>query len=508
MRTFRTSRIVAATLLTAAMVAGATPATALMAPLTPGSDLSTPEATTHTTDEPDESVQPALEPAEFPESVQSPLAPTPPVDADGKSGAEVEPEVEGEAEEKAEVPQGDLELDEKPDAPAEEVSPERLARNAEAVAELIGPLGASMGQGLQRIEESGDPQQPTYEEAAQLDAAVSGELDADTKGAFRAPESSAAQPQAASISNWKPAGILGVDVSSHQGRYVDWAGAYREGSRFAYAKATESTTYKNPYFNDQYSGAANAGMVRGAYHFAIPSVSSGATQADYFIKNGGGWSADGKTLPPLLDVEYNPYPSLGNDCYNMSPSQMVNWIRDFSNTMVSRTGRQPMIYTTADWWNRCTGNSTAFANHPLHVASYNTCCAGTLPSGWSTHSVWQYTDRGPVVGDWNRWNGTAAGLTAFARNNSSSSTPPAVVQRSLAAVNAGDFNRNGTDDLVSRRVDGTLWFHDGTGNGTFQAPVRIGSGWDIYSQLVGGQDFNNDGRTDLIGRKTDGTLWF
>jgi hypothetical protein len=75
-------------------------------------------------------------------------------------------------------------------------------------------------------------------------------------------------------------------------------------------------------------------------------------------------------------------------------------------------------------------------------------------------------------------------------------------------VNAGDFNRSGTDDLVSRRTDGTLWFHDGTGTGSFRAPVRIGSGWGIYSQLIGGQDFNGDGRPDLVGRKTDGTLWF
>jgi hypothetical protein len=83
-----------------------------------------------------------------------------------------------------------------------------------------------------------------------------------------------------------------------------------------------------------------------------------------------------------------------------------------------------------------------------------------------------------------------------------------VLDKTLAAVNAGDFNRNGTDDLVSRRPDGTLWFHDGTGTGSFKAPVRIGSGWGIYSQLIGGQDFNADGRPDLVGRKTDGTLWF
>ncbi|MFC3299801.1 hypothetical protein FJV46_04790 [Arthrobacter agilis] len=85
---------------------------------------------------------------------------------------------------------------------------------------------------------------------------------------------------------------------------------------------------------------------------------------------------------------------------------------------------------------------------------------------------------------------------------------PVVLDKSLMTVNAGDFNGNGTDDLISRRTDGTLWFHDGTGSGSFRTAVKIGSGWGIYSQLVGGQDFNNDGRPDVLARKTDGTLWF
>ena len=92
------------------------------------------------------------------------------------------------------------------------------------------------------------------------------------------------------------------------------------------------------------------GMIRGAYHFALPSVSTGAAQADYFVNNGGGWTGDGKTMPPLLDIEYNPYPSLGNTCYNMSQAAMVNWIAAFSNRVLARTGRLPMIYTTTDWW--------------------------------------------------------------------------------------------------------------------------------------------------------------
>ena len=131
-------------------------------------------------------------------------------------------------------------------------------------------------------------------------------------------------------------------------------------------------------------------MIRGAYHFALPNVSAASVQADYFVNNGGGWTGDGKTMPPLLDIEYNPYPSLGNTCYNMSQAAMVNWIAAFSNRVLARTGRLPMIYTTTDWWTQCTGNSGAFSRQPLHLAAYSTY-VGTMPNGWGTYSVWQYS---------------------------------------------------------------------------------------------------------------------
>jgi GH25 family lysozyme M1 (1,4-beta-N-acetylmuramidase) len=47
--------------------------------------------------------------------------------------------------------------------------------------------------------------------------------------------------------------------------------------------------------------------VRGAYHFGLPDRASGAAQAEFFVANGGRWTNDGKTLPPVLDIEYNPY---------------------------------------------------------------------------------------------------------------------------------------------------------------------------------------------------------
>lgn len=71
---------------------------------------------------------------------------------------------------------------------------------------------------------------------------------------------------------------------------MDWARAWANGARFAYVKATESTTYRNPYFDQQYNGSYQVGMIRGAYHFAAPNLASGTVQADYFVDNGGGWS--------------------------------------------------------------------------------------------------------------------------------------------------------------------------------------------------------------------------
>ncbi|MBL1095579.1 lysozyme [Streptomyces coffeae] len=205
-------------------------------------------------------------------------------------------------------------------------------------------------------------------------------------------------------------GVEGVDVSNHQGE-VDWAALWNSDVRFAYVKATESTGYKNPSFSAQYDGAAEYGMIRGAYHFALPDRSSGADQADYFVSNGGDWTDDGTTLPPVLDIEYNPY---GTSCYGLTQAQMIDWIKDFSGTVAEHTGRTPVIYTTTSWWTTCTGNSPDLAENPLWLARY-AATPGPLPAGWSSHALWQYTSTGPVVGDHDRFHGDLDALRDLAK---------------------------------------------------------------------------------------------
>ncbi|MFJ9036570.1 lysozyme [Streptomyces sp. NPDC102406] len=203
----------------------------------------------------------------------------------------------------------------------------------------------------------------------------------------------------------------GHDVSSHQ-KHVNWQRAKSKGARFVYVKATESTTYKNPYFAQQYNGARKAGIIRGAYHFALPNRSSGRAQASYFVRNGGSWSRDGWTLPPALDIEYNPYSS--RKCYGLSRSKLVSWIKSFSAETRRRTGRRPVIYTNYLWWKTCTGNSRAFANHALWLAHYDRS-AGPLPAGWAYWTFWQYHHKGSLPGDQNLFNGSMNQLRRFAR---------------------------------------------------------------------------------------------
>ncbi|PWI19226.1 hydrolase [Streptomyces sp. Act143] len=208
----------------------------------------------------------------------------------------------------------------------------------------------------------------------------------------------------------------GHDVSSHQ-KNVDWRRAKHKGARFVYIKATEGRNYRNPYFDQQYSGSRDAGLIRGAYHFALPDKSSGKAQARYFVRNGGGWSADGWTMPPALDIEYNPYDSK-HKCYGLKKARMVSWIKSFSKEVKRLTGRRPVIYTTTHWWNTCTGGSAAFAaDHALWVARYNTADAGSLPHGWGFWTIWQYDNGGSLPGDQNLFNGSMAQLRKFARGS-------------------------------------------------------------------------------------------
>ncbi|KAF8556468.1 hypothetical protein OG21DRAFT_1602283 [Imleria badia] len=177
-------------------------------------------------------------------------------------------------------------------------------------------------------------------------------------------------------------------------------------------KRSNPLAYISPTFSSQYANATAAGLIRGPYHFARPDLSSAAAEATNFLNNGGRWSPDGITLPGALDIEYNPD---GAQCYNFTASEMVSWIQDFSDTYKAATSRYPVIYTTTNWWNNCTGNSVAFADsNPLWIADWSSTL-GPLPAGWKDTSFWQYADSSKNPGDADLWNGDYTSLERFQR---------------------------------------------------------------------------------------------
>ncbi|MFD0884063.1 GH25 family lysozyme [Streptosporangium algeriense] len=213
----------------------------------------------------------------------------------------------------------------------------------------------------------------------------------------------------------EPQRIRGIDVSNWTGQ-VDWTSVLEGGGVFAFVYASEGTTFRNPLFAAQQSGAAGAGLFRGAYHFAQPHESGGAEQADFFVDSGGGWNADGRTLPGVLDIEDNPYNNRNglDHCYGLDQPRMIAWLKDFTTRYRDRTGRDAIIYTTTDWWRNCTGNSSAFGRNPLWLARWG-AEPGPLPAGWLRQTFWQYADKGALPGGQNVFNGNMTELSMLAQ---------------------------------------------------------------------------------------------
>jgi hypothetical protein len=114
----------------------------------------------------------------------------------------------------------------------------------------------------------------------------------------------------------------------------------------------------------------------------------------------------------MLDIEYNPS---GATCYGLSHASMVAWVKDFCNTYHAKTGVYPMIYSTADWWNQCTGNSAAFhTTSPLVLARYGSS-PGTIPGGWPFQTIWQNADTYKYGGDSDIFNGSLDQLKKIAK---------------------------------------------------------------------------------------------
>ncbi len=247
-----------------------------------------------------------------------------------------------------------------------------------------------------------------------------------------------------------PAGypIGGIDVSAYQGT-IDWTQVATGGAKFAYIRASEQAGIPDAYFATNYQQAKANGLYAGAYHRARPDVSGGKEQADYFLDHAA-YVADGRTLPPMLDIEWPRTNWTGLDaCYNMTPTQLSGWIRAFVTEVSARTGQLAMIYTNPNWWNPCTGNDATFGAYPLFNSGY-VATPPPPPAGWTTWTFWQYASSGTLPGDQDVFNGDYARLARLAGG-----TPFAF----FAQINGRyvTAENGGTAPLIANRTAVDFW---------------------------------------------------
>jgi GH25 family lysozyme M1 (1,4-beta-N-acetylmuramidase) len=268
---------------------------------------------------------------------------------------------------------------------------------------------------------------------------------------------------------------LGTDVSGHQ-PVINWQATKNPGVAFAWAKATESTTYTSPYFNSQVNNARAVGIYIGAYHFARPSANpnlTGANSADseanYFWNVVSSYiKPTGPYLVPMLDWE-DDHATNGT---GLTVTQMSQWVNQWCNTVsnlaqANGVTLKPVIYTGV-WFSQPSGGglgypglNTSVTGWPNWISAYNgqnpQTGGPTSTYPWSTWNIWQYKDTNWSGGDSDVFKGTLAQFADLFIIGGVGLPQPNVVQRAADAGNNVSFNFNaaGTGIKFQWRFNGT-----------------------------------------------------
>jgi GH25 family lysozyme M1 (1,4-beta-N-acetylmuramidase) len=168
-------------------------------------------------------------------------------------------------------------------------------------------------------------------------------------------------------------------------------------------------------------GATNWSQSRGllpraGYCFFHPDM-DGAEQASQFL---AAFGDDFGEFGPCIDVEA---PTTKNAAgQTVVPAWSAAWVsglRECLKVLEATTGRVPIIYTGAWFWQPAIGNQTWAARYPLWVASYTP--TPIIPAPWTNALIHQYTSSGDGKAygcqstglDLNRFLGTEQEFQAF-----------------------------------------------------------------------------------------------
>lgn len=175
----------------------------------------------------------------------------------------------------------------------------------------------------------------------------------------------------------------GIDVSGWQGN-IDYSEVASSGIEIVYMKASEGTSFVDPYFNQNYTNAKANGLKVGFYHYLTArSNLEAVAEANFFVSTISGMTPDCRLA---MDFE-----SFGN----LSAEEINEIGLTFMQTVESLSGKEMVIYSdTSNASNIFGGGLT---NYPLWVAQYEV--EEPIPNGnWNNWVGWQYTDAGEISG--------------------------------------------------------------------------------------------------------------
>jgi lysozyme len=145
------------------------------------------------------------------------------------------------------------------------------------------------------------------------------------------------------VPNWRPSleegERYGIDVSAHQD-VIDWRRVAADDITFAYIKATEGRDFTDDRFDENWRGAQDAGLDRGAYHY-FTLCTPGAEQARHFLDVA---PPVANALPPAVDLEL-----AGNCSARPSPVEVKEQLGEFIRLVEEVWGRKIILYVGDDF---------------------------------------------------------------------------------------------------------------------------------------------------------------
>ena len=222
---------------------------------------------------------------------------------------------------------------------------------------------------------------------------------------------------------------LGFDCSRWQdnnstAQQMNFTKSVAMGAKFVFIKSSQALwTDEDILYN--WKSAKQAGLLRGAYHF-LDWVANPKLQAQY------AWSLiqnDPGELPPVVDFEY----------WQPPPANAFDILWNYVVEMERLSGKKPIIYTGAFFWDAHGTDSDVWKNYPLWIASYTTQAYMEYNvdklTPWDKWHFWQYTSSGEGLAfgaesldlDMNWFSGSYEDLLAFSGSEITIPEPPPII---------------------------------------------------------------------------------